>query len=83
MPTARLEGVRDAALRLSVWFADGSLKVLPGCEHESRALVGKVKIGPGEAALLACRISLLSASELRDCRLVRARMAKAGSSVHG
>jgi hypothetical protein len=78
MPTAR-----DAALRLSAWFADDSLKVLPGCEHESRALVGKVNIGPGQAPLLACRISLLSASELRDCRLVRARMAEAGRSVHG
>ena len=77
----RLERVRDAALRLSVWVADGSLKVLPRCEHESRSLVGKVKISPGEAALLACRISLLSSSELRNCRLVRARKAEAGGSV--
>ena len=44
MPTARLERVRDAALRLSVWVPDGSLKILPGCKHESRSLVGKVKI---------------------------------------
>ena len=83
MHTARLERVRDAALRLSVWVADGSLKILPRCEHESCALVGKVKISPGEAPLLACRISLLSSSELRNCRLVRARKAEAGGSVHG
>ena len=83
MPTARLERVWDATLRLFVWFADGSLKVLPGCEHESRSLVGKVKTGPGEAALLECRISLLSSFESRGCGLVRARKAEAGGSVDG
>ena len=61
------------------WFT----KVLPGCEHESRSLVGKVKISPGEAALLGCRISLLSSFESRGCGLVRARKAEAGGSVDG
>jgi hypothetical protein len=49
----------------------------------SRPWLARSKFGPGEAPLLACRISLLSSSELRDWRLVRARKAEAGGSVHG
>ena len=73
MPSARLERVRDTALRPPAWLADVSLEVLPGREREFRIFVGKVNIGPSGAPLLACRASPLSASELGDHRLARAR----------
>jgi hypothetical protein len=55
-------------------------------EREFPTFVGEVKIGPGEASLLAWRVSLLSASELRESQISEGQggdVVEAGRGVHG
>ena len=55
-------------------------------EREFLTFVGKVNIGPGEASLLAWRVSLLSAPELRKSQIGEGQggdVVEAGRGVHG